>query len=653
MDKHTRAWESGTSSAPITAGRNSTHAPSPERREGGSEPQTQPGLLSDQPYCLARPWLSWITESLPDRKLAKLFHLFDLLARYLGACIGAEILRDGQLAYVVNWFKRPITVEEVHRINLTALRRARPSPACGLFTLLQELYLQKEVQEAFSELLAGRQRYKAAEGRMDRDAAGRLHAELSLRMETLVQRFAAVKRFTPLIIQGCLPAMGGGFEWRGLEARGPDPVFAPITLVADREIAPGSVVLRDPGGPLTPLDPWILSAPCPMCREHHMFLLKDILDPAALYISVEGECLISLPLSGQALLSRALAGGAAPGASGEPAAAPEAPRAPTVLGLRLSRTFRKRELGVRSLAWSPDGRWLAAGGGDGAVRVDEYESGQPMALLKHHSKPVTGLAWSPDQQCIATAGRDGALVVWETSCWRPVEIKEGAYLYPVTALAWSPSGVLMASAHEEGRVWVWEAGSWKMHAMLDGHGEGTRCLAWCGPRYLLTGASDGCVRMWDAYAKSLMWVGRGHTQGVTALAQSQDGRWLVSAGEDGLIFLWNAREGLPLASLEAGGTAIAALSASRDGQYLASRSVDGLLRIWDTSAWEVAAALREAPPDRGSVPIQFHPFLPLLASVDPADKSVKVLRVDPNPPGEITAWGTYGFDPGSGRRNPG
>lgn len=641
MDKEPRAWKPSPTSAPPPAGGSVSATPT-------ALADGVPGDLAAFPFFIAHPWRAWMEESHPPRKLKRLLHLFDLTLRYLGACVGAELVRDRQLAYAVDWFKRPITVEEVHRITLTALRRVRPTSPSGMIPLLQESYAQAGVLDLVKDLLEGRQRFKDVEGRLDDAAAGRLHSAMSRRMERLLWQFMPTSRLQPVVVLESLSCADGGFEVHGLSAAGPDPVFLPAVLASGRPFAPENVVLGDEGAATVLLDPWILHAPCPMCRERHLFLLKDILDPAALYISVEGDCLLSLPLSGQALLARAVGGGMAgdgpeiPAGGAEPAEPPAAcPSA--VLGMRLSRTFQKREQGVRSLAWSPDGRWLAAGGNDGAVRVDEYESGRPMAQLKHHSKPVSGLAWSPDQRRIATAGRDGALVVWETSCWRPVEVKEGAFLYPVTALAWSPSGAMMASAHEEGRVWVWETGTWKMHAMLDGHGEGARCLAWAGPRYLLTGADDGRVRMWDAYAKTQLWIAHAHEQGVAALAQSPDGRWLVSAGRDGALMLWNTNEGLPLGKLEAGGAAIVALTASREGQYLASRSADGLLRIWNTSTWETAAVLREAPPDRGSVPLQFHPFIPLLAMVDPLDKSIKVLRVDPDPPGEITAWGMFGL----------
>ena len=184
MDKDTRACRAGTSPPPIMGGRDTNRSvslPAPAREKPLESPSFP---MERQPYCLAHPWLSWTEESLPDRKLLKLFHLFDLLVRYLGACIGAELIRDGQLAYVVDWFKRPITVVEVHQINLTALHRARPSSATGMFALLQELYPQAEVLDIVKDLLEGRRRFKDVGGRMDDAAATERSAWTSTRAES-------------------------------------------------------------------------------------------------------------------------------------------------------------------------------------------------------------------------------------------------------------------------------------------------------------------------------------------------------------------------------------------------------------------------------------------------------------------------------------
>ena len=340
------------------------------------------------------------------------------------------------------------------------------------------------------------------------------------------------------------------------------------------------------------------------------------------------------PLGRQTLMDR-LAGGKAPlrleEGDGEGLGLPPA------LGMHISRRFRRLDPSVHALAWSGDGRCLAAGGSDGAIRVDDYESGEPMALLKHHARSVTALAWSPDERSLASGGGEGSIAVWDTSQWKMRIAVEGAFLYPVTALAWSPSGAFCASAHAEPRVWIWEASRWKTQGWLEGHGTGASCLAWKDHRHLATGGMDGRLRLWDAFSRKTLWDVPGHAGGVRALLVSPDGRWLATAGADGMLRVWSSESGEMIREAQAHSGPVSALTASHEGAFLATRGDDGRVRIWDARRWEALAMLEGKPAPAG--PLQFHPFLLLLAATDPWEKRVQVYQLESDPPEERTDWG--------------
>ena len=65
---------------------------------------------------------------------------------------------------------------------------------------------------------------------------------------------------------------------------------------------------------------------------------------------------------------------------------------------QLLRTLEGYSRRVRSVAWSPDGQWLASGSVDSTVRVWEAASGQLLRTLEGHSSRVHSVAWSPDGQ---------------------------------------------------------------------------------------------------------------------------------------------------------------------------------------------------------------------------------------------------------------
>jgi hypothetical protein len=70
---------------------------------------------------------------------------------------------------------------------------------------------------------------------------------------------------------------------------------------------------------------------------------------------------------------------------------------------------------VTSVSWSPDGKRLATGSGDGTAKVWEATDGRELLSLKGHSSGLRSVSWSPDGKRLATASEDGTVKVWEAA----------------------------------------------------------------------------------------------------------------------------------------------------------------------------------------------------------------------------------------------
>src|SRR5262249_26621615 len=74
---------------------------------------------------------------------------------------------------------------------------------------------------------------------------------------------------------------------------------------------------------------------------------------------------------------------------------------------------------VPALAFSPDGGYLVAGSKDGAVRVWDARNGRRVGTLGTHDREVRGVVFSRDGLHLASASGDGWVKVW---AWDPTHL---------------------------------------------------------------------------------------------------------------------------------------------------------------------------------------------------------------------------------------
>jgi WD40 repeat protein len=227
---------------------------------------------------------------------------------------------------------------------------------------------------------------------------------------------------------------------------------------------------------------------------------------------------------------------------------------------------------VHAVAFSPDGTLLASGGWDGAVRLWETASGRLLETLRGPDTVVSTLAFTDGGRSLASIGINGMLVLWD-----PVTGQERRRVTGVRAA--SPDGRLLATG--DLAVQLRDRATLQERAVVAGHTAWVSCLAFSPPGGLLaSGSCDGTVCLWDPCGGRLQGVLHGHADWVNGMAFSTDGRLLVTADSDRLVCVWDPADGRLLGTFRGHLGAVTAVAFSPDGKTIASASYDQTVQLW-------------------------------------------------------------------------
>jgi WD40 repeat protein len=150
-----------------------------------------------------------------------------------------------------------------------------------------------------------------------------------------------------------------------------------------------------------------------------------------------------------------------------------------------------------ALAYSPDGRWLAAREADDkTVALRDARTHEVAARFRGHEGLVNSAAFSPDGRLLATCSVDRTVRVWQTD-GGACRVLRG-HTDEVFAAAFHPAGTRLASAGRDRAIWLWDLARGEAVARLPGHTSYVWSLAFSPDgKTLASGSGDFTVRLWD------------------------------------------------------------------------------------------------------------------------------------------------------------
>ena len=205
---------------------------------------------------------------------------------------------------------------------------------------------------------------------------------------------------------------------------------------------------------------------------------------------------------------------------------------------------------INTIAFSPNGRYIASGGWDNNVKIWDAQTGKCVKTFKGHNSAILDVVFSKDGKTLISSSKDETIKFWS--------IPHGTIIHQITghsgwimSIGLNANGSILASGGSDETISLWDLAA-KQDTALElrrflGHKDYVRSLTFSpNGDILASGGDDNKLKFWNLKTGKEIYEIEGHTSWVRSVAYNPSGNLIASAGDDMMINLWKADKAVEL-----------------------------------------------------------------------------------------------------------
>ncbi|MBD2358854.1 hypothetical protein H6G41_30375 [Tolypothrix sp. FACHB-123] len=211
-----------------------------------------------------------------------------------------------------------------------------------------------------------------------------------------------------------------------------------------------------------------------------------------------------------------------------------------------------------------------------ATLAQAITQSQEINRLQGHSQQVNAVSFSHDGKIIASASDDRTIRIWRADGKINKTITDNQR---ITSLVFSPDNKLIAATTDKS-IKLYNIDG-KLIKTLTGHTDIISGVDFSIDGKILVSASrDKTIKLWRIDG-SLINTWNAHNGWVNTVSFSPDAQVIASGGEDNLVKLWRFTDGKLLQTLSGHKERITSVKFSPDGKIIAAASGDKTINLWN------------------------------------------------------------------------